>query len=127
MPTAHGLEREIHGWATARRCDGSGGSGEVFTPSFSRPMDLTLQPVRVRTGSEDERGLLVFAGGALAAVLEVFTPSFSRRVSRRVSRDASCSPAAARSRRRPGSSVPPPASTTHRGKLGGKLGEKSSA
>ncbi|OAS26456.1 hypothetical protein [Methylobacterium platani] len=32
-------------------------------------MDLTLQPVRVRTGSEDEQGLLVFADGALAAVL----------------------------------------------------------
>lgn len=32
-------------------------------------MDLTLQPVRVRTGSEDERGLLVFADGALVAVL----------------------------------------------------------
>ncbi|TNC16129.1 hypothetical protein FF100_02390 [Methylobacterium terricola] len=32
-------------------------------------MDLTLQPVRVRTGSEDERGLLVFADGTLAAVL----------------------------------------------------------
>jgi len=32
-------------------------------------MDLTLQPVRVRTASEDERGLLVFADGALVAVL----------------------------------------------------------
>ncbi|MFH6784219.1 MULTISPECIES: hypothetical protein [Methylobacterium] len=32
-------------------------------------MDLTLQPVRVRTGSEDEQGLLVFADGILSAVL----------------------------------------------------------
>lgn len=32
-------------------------------------MDLTLQPARVRTGNEDEQGLLVFVDGALAAVL----------------------------------------------------------
>ncbi|KMO36827.1 hypothetical protein VQ02_14770 [Methylobacterium variabile] len=32
-------------------------------------MDLTLQPARVRTETEDEQGLLVFADGALAAVL----------------------------------------------------------
>ncbi|AWB24355.1 hypothetical protein DA075_28660 [Methylobacterium currus] len=32
-------------------------------------MELTLQPVRVRTGGEAEQGLLVFVDGALAAVL----------------------------------------------------------
>ncbi|GJD63967.1 hypothetical protein [Methylobacterium frigidaeris] len=32
-------------------------------------MELTLQPVRVRTGSEAEQGLLVFVDGTLAAVL----------------------------------------------------------
>ena len=32
-------------------------------------MTLTLQSVRVNTGSEDEDGLLVFAGGRLVAVL----------------------------------------------------------
>ncbi|MCF4124523.1 hypothetical protein [Methylobacterium sp. SyP6R] len=32
-------------------------------------MDLTLQPVRVRTGGEAEHGLLVFVDGHLAAVL----------------------------------------------------------
>ncbi|BCM82126.1 hypothetical protein mvi_05870 [Methylobacterium indicum] len=39
-------------------------------------MDLTLQPVRVRTGSEDEQGLLVFADGALAAVLVCLSDSY---------------------------------------------------
>ncbi len=32
-------------------------------------MTLTLQPVRVNTGSKDEDGLLVFANGRLVAVL----------------------------------------------------------
>jgi hypothetical protein len=32
-------------------------------------MSLTLQPVRVETGTEDEEGFLVFADGRLVAVL----------------------------------------------------------
>ncbi|MGX7703694.1 hypothetical protein [Methylobacterium sp. Gmos1] len=39
-------------------------------------MELTLQPVRVRTGDEAERGLLVFADGTLAAVLVCLSDAY---------------------------------------------------
>ncbi|AWN51757.1 hypothetical protein [Methylobacterium sp. 17Sr1-1] len=39
-------------------------------------MELTLQPVRVRTGDETERGLLVFVDGALAAVLVCLSDAY---------------------------------------------------